>query len=172
VPLANAQAGLDWWFTEQVDNPVVADQAITFLRTYRTSPFFLWVHFRFPDEAGHQSGENSLAYTSSLIADDTAMGRVLDEVAALGLAADTTVFVTTDHGFEENGMGHEACTANTKNVWLASNRTAAIDAPVTAYQTSIAPTLFDLFDMCKTVTPPFPSPSLWSGTPGCCGGCC
>ena len=172
VPLQNAQGSIDHWYTEQVDNPRIADEAITFLRNNRSSPFFLWVHFRFPDENGHQFGENSPQYGNSLIGDDTQTGRVLDEVAALGLAADTTVFVTTDHGFEEDGTQHEACTAETKNVWLASNRAAAIGrVGVAAHQTSIAPTLFDLFGICKNVTPAFPSESLWTGTPACCT-CC
>jgi len=162
VPLTNAQQTIDHWFQARRQNDVVADQAIEFLQTYSSSPFFLWVHFRHPDEAGHRYGENSEQYHNQLIDADTQMGRVLDELAALGLD-DTIVLVTTDHGFGEDAHDHEQCISDNKDVWIASNRVHVIgNFDVPPYQTAIGPTLFDMFGMDKEVTPPFASQSLWS----------
>lgn len=162
-PLSNAKPTIDQWFQDRVQNSVVADEAIDFLRTYGAYPFFLYVHFRMPDEAGHSRGENSQAYHNQVLDCDAQTGRVLDELASLGLDDDTVVLVTTDHGFTEGGMGHEACIPDNKDVWIASNRAHVINnSGVPCYQTAIGPTLFDILGMDKNVTPPFPSQSLWT----------
>lgn len=173
VPLSTARAGggcdppIDVWYANDVSNATLADQAIAFLQGHATSPFFVYVHFEQPDETGHAAGENSPAYSAALASDDAETGRVLDTLTTLGLT-DTTVFVTTDHGFNEGATGHEICNDDDKNVWIATNRCHVVAATVPGHQTGIAPTLFDVYGMPKTVTPPFPSPSLWAAPTVAC----
>lgn len=160
--LENAQPTIDYWWNNKAFNYRVISHATTFLNTYSASPFFLYVHFRVPDEAGHEYNENSAEYTNALIDNDAHLGTILSQLSSLGIASQTTILITTDHGFEDGGIEHEECIDETRNTWIASNLAAAIgDFTVPAYQTGIAPVMFDLFGMDKNaVEPSFPSQSL------------
>ncbi len=162
TPLSNASSAIDYWYGSRQQDDVIADEAINFLQTYGSSPFFLWVHFRHPDEAGHRFGENSDTYHEQLLNSDMEMGRVLDELAALGLDDDTVVLVTTDHGFGEGARQHEACISDNWDVWLAGRPGHVIgNLEAMPYQTAIGATLYDIFGMDKNVSPPLASESLW-----------
>jgi hypothetical protein len=160
--LENAQPTIDYWWNNKAFNYRVASHASTFLNTYWTSPFFLYLHFRVPDETGHEYNENSSEYTNALIDNDNHLGTILTQLSNLGIADETIILITTDHGFEEGGFEHEECIDETRNTWIVSNRATAIgDYSVPAYQTSITPALFDLFGMDKNaVEPAFPSQSI------------
>ena len=161
--LQNAQPTIDFWWAYRAQNYYVTTQTLNFLNTYSSSPFFLFVHYRVPDEAGHVYGENSAEYNSTLIDDDTQLGLIWAQVVSLGISSNTTVIVTTDHGFGENAYDHEACVDDNRNLWIVSNHSMVIgNYAVAAYQTGITPTLFDLYEMDKNaVEPAFPSESLY-----------
>ncbi|MFZ5784955.1 MAG: alkaline phosphatase family protein [Acidobacteriota bacterium] len=65
-----------------------------------------FVHFEDPDHTGHQSGENSAAYTSRLLDDDRWLGLLVDKLHEVRLLARTLVYVVTDHGFDEGRKSH------------------------------------------------------------------
>jgi hypothetical protein len=161
--LENAQPTMDYWWATKSRNHLVLEKTLQFLDLYSASPFFLLVHFVTPDNAGHAMGENSIEYTNTMIDDDNRLGDIFDKLTELGIRDHTTVLVTTDHGFDENGIDHEVCTDDNRDIWIASNRADVIgNLKVPAYQTGITPTLFDLFEMDKNlVDPAFPSSSLF-----------
>jgi len=84
----------------------VGTRAIELLEKYKDKPFFFFVHFAQVDHSGHGHGENSKEYNDALISNDTWTGKILDKVKELGLADKTLVYVTADHGFDEDGKGH------------------------------------------------------------------
>jgi hypothetical protein len=162
-PLQNAQSAMDFWWVAKSRNAQVVTKTIEFLNLYYSSPFFLLVHLVTPDNAGHAYGENSAEFTITMIDADTRLGQIWAKVSELGISSDTAVLVTTDHGFDEDGIDHEVCTDDNRNMWIAANHSTVINNfAVSAYQTGIVPTLFDIFGMDKNaVEPAFPSQSLY-----------
>jgi predicted AlkP superfamily pyrophosphatase or phosphodiesterase len=61
-------------------------------------PNFAFLHLTEPDTAGHRDGWGSVAYDEAVRTADGFVGRVLDEIDRQGLAADTLIIVTADHG--------------------------------------------------------------------------
>ena len=80
-----------------------ADEAIRFMRANRSRPFFLYLAPNMPHTALHVSAEFNGRSSGGLYGDvieelDHHVGRVLDEVAALGLSDRTWVMFTSDNG--------------------------------------------------------------------------
>lgn len=95
---------------------LVADRAVRFLRGHRGGPFFLWVAFNAP-HAPYQNpddpsdlrapkewlkGERS-DYVAMVERMDRGVGRILEEIDALGLRENTIVVFTNDNGGEVLG---------------------------------------------------------------------
>jgi choline-sulfatase len=94
------------------------DRALRWLGTRPSGrPFFLWVHYFDPhspydppaayrfqpgDAAAGSAGELVAAYDGEIRFTDTQLGRLLDALDAEGLAKNTLVVVTSDHG---EGLG-------------------------------------------------------------------
>ncbi len=114
--LANAFHAMDVRCIVSQDADAVGAQALEALRGFGDARFFAFVHFRDPDHAGHAHGENSRQYADAIVACDRWLGRILEELTALGQADRTAVYVTTDHGFDEGRTTHFAAL----EVWLAS----------------------------------------------------
>jgi len=162
LPLANAPEAILYWFQGASPQDRLTDQAIVFLTQYAAAPFFLYLHYAQPDALGHAFGENSAEYGQAIVADDLELGRLVSQLTDLGIREQTRIVVTTDHGFEEDGFDHFDCIADDLDLWIAADRAVLIGKTgVDAYQTSIGPTLFDIFGMDKNVSPPFPSQSLF-----------
>ena len=87
----------------------VANQAIGALRALASERFFLWVHFydaHFPYRSSHGQAEDSPgAYAEEVSFTDAQVGRVVDELASLGIERRTLIVVVGDHGeaFGEHG---------------------------------------------------------------------
>ena len=106
---------------------VIADSALAFIEAHRDRPFFLYVPFTIPHaellapgdamaaytdengesvfeevpfEGGHYSAQPvpRAAYAAMVSRLDRDVGRILDMLAALGLAENTVVFFTSDNG--------------------------------------------------------------------------
>jgi hypothetical protein len=137
VPLSNAQPEIDYWLAGGSRSWVTA-MALEFIRDYSNSPFFLWVHYREPDYEGHSYGENHVEYSQALTRVDGDLGILLTELGVRGIAENTLLVVTTDHGFVEGGFGHGVCDSDTKDLFLVSSpRVSGFDGCVEA-QTDIA----------------------------------
>lgn len=85
----------------------VGKRTIEILEKFKDKPFFLFVHFAEVDHSGHKHGENSKEYNDALISNDAWTGKILQKLADLGLADKTLVYVTADHGFDEDGTSHK-----------------------------------------------------------------
>ena len=108
-------AGGDPAATSGTSSKQLADLDIAWLDAHKDAPFFLWSHFydthfrfeRHPDlpETDFGTDEQAL-YDGEIRYADFHIGRVLDELRALGLWDRTIVIVTSDHGdgFGEHGI--------------------------------------------------------------------
>jgi hypothetical protein len=143
--LDNARADIDYWKVSHQPQSWITDKALSFIRAQAPSPFFLWIHYREPDSLGHGHGENSAEYTQGLVVDDHEFGRLLTELKSTGILEDTVLILTTDHGFNEGGTQHDACSADTKDLFLAVNETGAALAECVRYQTDFAPCIWALY---------------------------
>jgi hypothetical protein len=162
IPLANAAPTVSYWFQGEAPPETLTEYADDFLTQYAGSSFFLYVHYAEPDTAGHAFGENSPEYTQALVADDRELGQVMSYLSQLGIRDLTRVLVTTDHGFLEGGHNHNVCNDDDRNVWIAADQAVLISKlGIDTYQTSLTPTLFDIFGLDKNVEPRFPAQSLY-----------
>ncbi len=93
----------------------LADLDVTWLRAHAGQRFFLWSHFydthfrfeRHPELPESDFGSDELAlYDGEIRYTDHHIGRVFDELKALGLWDKTIIIVTADHGdgFGEHGI--------------------------------------------------------------------
>ena len=94
------------WEYGLVKDEKVGTRALELLEKYKDKPFFFFVHFAEVDHSGHRHGENSKEYNDALISNDTWTGKILAKLKKLGLCDKTLVYVTADHGFDEDRTGH------------------------------------------------------------------
>jgi len=101
---------------ETIDDEVT-DLALDFIdrAVENDQPFFLWwnsthMHFRthIPEEAEGISGQGF--YNDAMVLHDQAVGRMLDKLDELGIAADTIVLYSTDNGPHYNSWPDAAIT--------------------------------------------------------------
>lgn len=144
-PLNNARPEIDYWQVEHKDQWWVTWKTKVFIQTHAAKPFFLWVHYREPDEVAHEKGENSPEYSWNLEVNDENLGLLLDELKTLEIKDQTLVLVTTDHGFDEGGFNHASCTPHTKNLFLITNGNGIGLLNCIETQTDITPCLKNLF---------------------------
>jgi len=118
----------------------VGTRAMELLEKYKAKPFFFFVHFAEVDHSGHKGGENSKEYNDALISNDTWTGKILDKLRELGLYDKTLVYVTADHGFDEDGKGH----GYAPYVFVGTNDPKVKRAGM---RQDVAPTILDRFGL-------------------------
>lgn len=106
-PYYTMHKSCDVWEYGLVKDEKVGSRALELLDKYKDKQFFFFVHFAEVDHSGHKAGENSKEYNDALISNDTWTGKIIDKLKQLGLAGKTDVYVTADHGFDENGKSHK-----------------------------------------------------------------
>ncbi|UCD42838.1 MAG: alkaline phosphatase family protein, partial [Chloroflexota bacterium] len=97
---------LDYYENDLRQNLVVGNRALELLETHQNDLFFASFIFRVPDVIGHIGGENSSQYTQAIVGDDIWLGNIVDKLVELGIDDRTLIYVTTDHGFDEDGNTH------------------------------------------------------------------
>ena len=144
----------DEWIFGLMEDEKVGATALEKLDKYKDKPFFFFVHFATVDHKGHRSGENSKEYNDALISNDAWTGKIIQKLKDLGLYDKTAVYVTADHGFDEDGKGHKKA----PYVFLAANDKAVCR---NGDRADITPTLLDRFglDLSK-FSPPLAGHSL------------
>lgn len=105
-PYYTMHKSCDVWDYGLVQDEKVGTRAIELLEKYKDKPFFFFVHFAEVDHSGHQHGENSKEYNDALISNDTWTGKIIGKLRELGLYDKTALYVTADHGFDEDKTGH------------------------------------------------------------------
>ena len=107
---------------QRVSSPYVSERALRFLQAKAAArdgrPWFLWLHLFDPHTAYQlhpgfglrlKTGSEEEKYASEVAFTDDHVGRVLDKLGKLGLAENTVVVLTSDHGEEfgeHGGHGH------------------------------------------------------------------
>jgi predicted AlkP superfamily pyrophosphatase or phosphodiesterase len=84
----------------------VGARALQVLDEHGRGRFFLFVHFQEPDIQGHSYGENSAEYSAAVRHNDEWLGRIVAELEELGVRRETSVYVCSDHGFDEGLKTH------------------------------------------------------------------
>jgi len=140
-------------FAHGLQDEAVCALATGLLEQHKDERLFLFVHFQAIDKAGHEYGRNSAQYDDALRSVDALTGRILDKIDGLGLGANSLVYVTADHGFDEGQKTH----SNAPNVFLATNDRSVVHGGSRA---DVAATILDRFGLDITrLEPPL------SGTP-------
>ncbi len=80
-----------------------ADLAVEYLAEKRPKYFF--VHFDDVDQAGHSFGHGSETYYKAVTEADAYVGEILQALDRTGMASNTLVILTADHGGIGNGHG-------------------------------------------------------------------
>jgi len=98
---------------------VVGSLTLQFLENYSNRHFFAFFHFVDPDLAGHvpQGGENSALYEEGIKMCDYWLGQIVSKLSDLNILQETLIYLTSDHGFDENGLSHFFA----PDVFLATN---------------------------------------------------
>jgi len=139
-PYLNMYKALEVWEIGLTQDERVGTRAIELLDKYKDKPFFFFVHFAEVDHSGHQRGENSKEYNDALISNDLWTGRIMDKLKELGLADKTTIYVTADHGFNEDAKGHGFA----PYIFMATNNKAVCRD---GRRQDITPTILDDFGL-------------------------
>jgi predicted AlkP superfamily pyrophosphatase or phosphodiesterase len=103
-------------------------------------PNLCFIHFRDPDTAGHKYGANSPEKIQALKDCDDALKTIREAISAAGLADDTVIILTADHGSHDVknkegkivGTHGTADTADVKIPWIVWGKTVKKDFAVTA----------------------------------------
>lgn len=83
-----------------------AKLAAAFLREQK--PNYLFVHLDHVDGAGHHFGHGSPEYYASVSRADSLIGQILHALDESGMASQTTILLTADHGGKHKGHGGES----------------------------------------------------------------
>jgi hypothetical protein len=139
-PYYTMHQSCDVWEYGLAKDVKVGTRALELLEKHKDKPFFFFVHFAEVDHSGHGHGENSKEYNDALISNDTWTGKIIAKLKEFGLYDDTLVYVTADHGFDEDGRSHKYA----PYVFLGTNDPLAKRAGM---RQDVAPTILARFGL-------------------------
>lgn len=139
-PYFYTKEGMDLFQNGLGVNDNVGRAALETLNQYKDSRFFFFVHFADVDHQGHKFGENSTEYNDALISCDRWLGELVRKLKELKLYDDTLIYVTADHGFDENQTGHN----DAPYVFLGTNDPMVVRRGTRA---DITPTILERFGL-------------------------
>lgn len=101
-------------------------------------PALLFMHLDHVDDAGHTYGHGTPAYYAAVAKADKLIGQIRQAVADAGLADDTVILVTADHGGVGKGHGGQSL-AELEIPWIAYGKIIAannqLNMPVNTFDT-------------------------------------
>jgi hypothetical protein len=126
-------------------------RALPALRAVAGGPFFAFVHYKEPDVTAHLNSVRSPSYLETLVMIDRELGALIAELTLLGVMPQTSILVTTDHGF--TGRFHVARTESNVATWMAAlNLTLRTDRY--AKLLDVTPTVLDYFGIASSSVSP------------------
>ncbi len=111
--------------------------AVDYIRSKK--PDFLFVHLDNVDHAGHGEGHGTPQYYAAVAQADKMIGRIRQATIDAGIADETVILVTSDHGGVGKGHGGETL-AELEIPWVVYgkgvNPGARLDLPINTYDTT------------------------------------
>jgi len=118
------------------DQDETATLAEAYIKAKR--PNFLFVHLDHVDHAGHAHGHGSPLYYDAVAQADALIGRIRQATVDAGIADDTVILVTADHGGVGKGHGGESL-AELEIPWIAYGKNIKpgnpLDLPINTFDT-------------------------------------
>ena len=98
----------------------VADTAAAYIR--REAPDLTWVYLEYTDEMGHRHG-NSKQMDDALLKTDKQIQRIWNAIQyrEKNFNEEWQIWITTDHGRENNGYHHGGQTQRERTTWIITN---------------------------------------------------
>ncbi|MEN7536772.1 alkaline phosphatase family protein [Aurantiacibacter flavus] len=111
-----------------------AAHAADYIRTKR--PQFLFVHLDQADHAGHADGHGTPEYYAAVESADAEIGLIRQAIEQAGIAEETVIIVSSDHGGVGKGHGGESL-AELEIPWIAAGAGVArgreLEMPISTY---------------------------------------
>jgi predicted AlkP superfamily pyrophosphatase or phosphodiesterase len=95
----NVVEDVDFFTAEKMSPVKGANIAMSLIRQWSDSDFFIVCHFNQPDRSGHKYGVDSDRYEKMILVCDHQLGRILNELDRQDILDETAVYVLSDHGF-------------------------------------------------------------------------
>ncbi len=107
------------YFYNVIDNAVV-DTAAAVIK--RMAPDLSWVYLEYTDEMGHRHG-NSKELNNAVVMTDEKIGRLWKAIKyrEKNFNEEWQIYITTDHGRQENGYGHGGQSKSERTTWIVTN---------------------------------------------------
>jgi predicted AlkP superfamily pyrophosphatase or phosphodiesterase len=88
----------------------------------RIAPDLTWVYLEYTDEMGHRHG-NGKQMDDAVIKIDKQIGKIWQAIQyrEKNFNEEWQIWITTDHGREENGYGHGGQSQRERTTWIATN---------------------------------------------------
>lgn len=119
------------------DEDETASLAVAYIKAKR--PQFLFVHFDNVDHAGHAHGHGTAHYYEAVAKADKLIGRIRQATVDAGIADQTVILVTSDHGGVGKGHGGESL-AELEIPWIAYGKAikpgVQLDLPINTFDTA------------------------------------
>ena len=139
-PYFQTVKSMDVFINGLMQDRLVGEKAIELLEQYRDKRFLFFVHFAEIDHKGHHMGEGSKKQHGAYLSADKWLGEIVGKLKELGLYDETTVYVTSDHGFDKGKKRHK----DAPYVFLATNDS---DVMRRGERADIAPTILERFGL-------------------------
>lgn len=81
---------------------MITSVALNYIK--KEKPLFTFIYYGYPDETGHSKGFNTKEYYQSVNEIDIEIGKIVNGIKEAGMAQNTTIIITSDHGGV--GLGH------------------------------------------------------------------
>lgn len=119
------------------DEDETAALAVAYIKAKQ--PALLFVHLDHVDDAGHAFGHGTARYYEAVAKADTLIGRIRQATVDAGIADETVILVTSDHGGVGKGHGGQSL-AELEIPWIAYgkviNSSGQLDLPINTFDTT------------------------------------
>jgi hypothetical protein len=133
-------------------------RALPLIEKYAGGQFFFFVHYKEADVTAHLSSVDSAAYREALILIDRELGVLLAALEANHAMPETSVMVTSDHGF--TGRFHVSRETSNLETFIAALN-LELDSAQDAKLLDVTPTILDYFGVAtEELDPPLEGRSL------------